>query len=144
MEISNNKRNFYTDSSIYLTGSLISGIVPLIVLPITTRYLTPSDYGVIAIFIMFGSVSSGLLSLGLQSATFRFYFKYQKLNDLDGFKLLNISIIYFICIIFVVFCVFCFFMSDWISHYFFDNKFAKELIPLSFINGCFNFLGNYL
>ena len=122
MEQKNTKRSFLADSSIYLTGTSVSAIVPILILPIITRYLTPSDYGIYAIFILFGSVTSGLLSFGLKAATYRFYFEYQQLGDYRGFRIINSSSLYFISILFFVFGIFCIFNSKWISDYFFENK----------------------
>ena len=143
MRKTNTKRSFFADSFIYIFGSSISLIVPLLTLPITTRFLTPSDYGVVAIFIMFGQVSSSLLSLSLNSATYRFYFEYQAKGDSKGFRILNTSNLYFITIVFIFSGLLCFFKADWIADFFFNQEISSILIPLAFINGCLDFMANY-
>ncbi|SVC97143.1 uncharacterized protein METZ01_LOCUS349997, partial [marine metagenome] len=40
--------SFIRSSLIYLFGSGINGVLPLLFLPILTRYLTPTDYGIVA------------------------------------------------------------------------------------------------
>ena len=40
--------SFIQSSTIYIIGSFLHGIFPLLLLPIFTRYLLPSDYGIVA------------------------------------------------------------------------------------------------
>lgn len=43
-------KSFIGGTSIYLASNIISGVIPFILLPILTRYLTPSEYGEVAMF----------------------------------------------------------------------------------------------
>src|SRR5919201_2288858 len=61
-------------SAIYGIGGLVSRIIAIFLLPLYTRYLTPSDYGAIETLIALTAVLTVLLRLGTQSAFFRFYF----------------------------------------------------------------------
>jgi O-antigen/teichoic acid export membrane protein len=61
-------------SAIYGLGGLVSRIVAIFLLPLYTRYLSPSDYGVVETMIALTAVLSIVLALGITSAFFRFYF----------------------------------------------------------------------
>ena len=39
---------FFRGSFTYLSGSILNSALPLLVVPILTRYLTPADYGIMA------------------------------------------------------------------------------------------------
>ena len=71
------QRSFLKDSSIYIIANVGSIAITFVTLPIFTRYLSPADYGIMALFVMFGQISAGLLSISLHDATYRYYFKYK-------------------------------------------------------------------
>lgn len=59
------KSPFLRDSGVYFGGSLVNGLLPLALVPIFTRFLTPEDYGIVAtstvllnIFVILQGVSS--------------------------------------------------------------------------------------
>src|SRR6266496_3392406 len=62
-------------SAIYGLRGLVSRIIAILLLPLYTRYLSPSAYGVIETLIALVAVLTVLLRLGTQSAFFRFYFE---------------------------------------------------------------------
>ncbi len=61
-------------SVIYGVGGLIQRIVAVLLLPLYTRYLNPSDYGAIEALVALSAVIFALLRAGIQSSFFRFYF----------------------------------------------------------------------
>ncbi|GIU93770.1 MAG: polysaccharide biosynthesis protein [Gaiellaceae bacterium] len=61
-------------SAIYGLGGLISRILAVLLLPLYTRYLTPSDYGKVETLIALTTVIGIVLRLGIHSAFFRFTF----------------------------------------------------------------------
>jgi O-antigen/teichoic acid export membrane protein len=64
-------------SLIYGLGGLIQRIVAVLLLPLYTRYLSPSDYGAIEVLVALTAVIFALLRAGIQSSFFRFYFNAQ-------------------------------------------------------------------
>ena len=62
-------------SAIYGVGGLIQRIVAVLLLPLYTRYLSPSDYGAIEALVALSAVIFALLRAGIQSSFFRFYFR---------------------------------------------------------------------
>ena len=61
-------------SAIYGLGGLVSRILAVLLLPLYTRYLTPSDYGKVETLIALTTVAGIALRMGITSAFFRFYF----------------------------------------------------------------------
>jgi O-antigen/teichoic acid export membrane protein len=61
-------------SVVYGLGGLVSRILAVFLLPLYTRYLTPSDYGEVETLIALTTVLGIVLQLGIGSAFFRFYF----------------------------------------------------------------------
>ena len=62
-------------SAIYGLGGLIQRIVAVLLLPVYTRYLSPSDYGAIEALVALSAVVFAILRAGIQSSFFRFYFQ---------------------------------------------------------------------
>ena len=61
-------------SAIYGLGGLVSRVLAILLLPLYTRYLSPSDYGAIETLVAASAVLVTLLRAGISSAFFRFYF----------------------------------------------------------------------
>ena len=61
-------------SVIYGLGGLVSRILAVLLLPLYTRYLSPSDYGKVETLIALTTVAGIVLRMGITSAFFRFYF----------------------------------------------------------------------
>jgi O-antigen/teichoic acid export membrane protein len=63
-------------SAIYGLGGLVSRILAVLLLPLYTRYLSPSDYGKVETLIALTTVAGIILRFGISSAFFRFYFDF--------------------------------------------------------------------
>jgi O-antigen/teichoic acid export membrane protein len=61
-------------SAIYGLGGLVQRIVAVLLLPLYTRYLNPSDYGAIEALVALSAVVITLLRAAIQNSFFRFYF----------------------------------------------------------------------
>ena len=61
-------------SAIYGLGGLVQRILAVLLLPLYTRYLSPSDYGKVETLIALTTVTGIVLRFGITSAFFRFYF----------------------------------------------------------------------
>jgi O-antigen/teichoic acid export membrane protein len=61
-------------SAIYGLGSIVARVVAVLLLPVYTRYLSPSDYGLIETLVALSAVLTALVAQGMKSAFFRFYF----------------------------------------------------------------------
>ena len=61
-------------SAVYGIGGLVSRFVAVLLLPLYTRYLTPTDYGAVETLVALMAILATVLRLGIASAFFRFYF----------------------------------------------------------------------
>ena len=61
-------------SAIYGLGGIVQRVLAVLLLPVYTRYLTPSDYGVVETLVALTTVAAITLRLGISNAFFRFYF----------------------------------------------------------------------
>src|SRR6056297_3469330 len=66
---------FFKNASIYTVSDIINKLVPFILLPVLTRYLTPADYGIISIFAVFTSILGVFISLETHGAISVNFFK---------------------------------------------------------------------
>lgn len=66
-------REFLKDSVIYAVPSFISRGLALILVPLYTRVLSPSDYGSLDLFIIFASIVNLTIALEVSQAVARFY-----------------------------------------------------------------------
>ena len=112
--------SFIKKSSVYFISNIIASGVTIGSLPILTRHLSPSDYGVFALFITFGQVCTGVLSLGLSTASYKYFFDYKE--KIEDYKILNTTNIVMNFIIFIFFGFIVYFLSPWISSYLFDGE----------------------
>ncbi len=65
------KKSFY-----YMAASFLPMAVNFVLLPVFTRYLSPQDYGILALIQCFIAFLPIILSLQIQSSVGRFYFEY--------------------------------------------------------------------
>ena len=131
----------YKDTSKYLFTSFICTAISFITLPVYTRYLTPVDYGIVALFLLFANVSSGLISVGIHKATYRYYFKFK--DDMDTFINLHSSNVLFLFTVFLLSGIIIYHLADWFSSTLFDNKIGGTLIKWSFLSGCMQYVFIY-
>ncbi len=66
---------FFRDTSIYTLSDILNKMIPFALLPVLTRYLTPEDYGIIAMFFVFTSVLGIVMTLETNTAIRVNFFK---------------------------------------------------------------------
>ncbi|MFR9701351.1 lipopolysaccharide biosynthesis protein [Aeromonas sanarellii] len=101
-------------STIYLASNILNALVPFLLLPILTRYLTPDEYGQIA---MFQTLITGLAALtGLNAvgaANRKFYDK----HDASALALFNGTCLHILLLSSLTLGVVCFFLSAELSQW---------------------------
>jgi O-antigen/teichoic acid export membrane protein len=127
----------------YSYVNLATSFISFILLPFYTHYLNSKDFGIIAIFLLFGPLTCNFLSLGLGQASLRFYYEFNKNNDHKKFMLLHTSNIIFISLIFFIFYLIIFKFSEIISFFLFKDKNFDYLIIKSYFYGVNLFFVNY-
>lgn len=68
------KKSFFSGSVIYLIANISSASIPFLLLPILTRYLKPTEYGEIAIFLAILSALPAFVGLNVAGAANRKFF----------------------------------------------------------------------
>ena len=129
------------DTKFYFISNIASLFIAIFSLPIFTRLLSPSDFAILALFVLFGSLMTQIISLSLSDASSKFFF-----DDLDFIKI-NSTNVLTVLLIFILFGFFVFLLSEKISNYIFDNKIPASLVMVSYFYGCiiwfYNYLNNY-
>ena len=77
-KIKNNR--IIISAGIYTLTSIINSAIPFLLLPILTRFLTPSDYGMISMFGILVNVISPFTGLSVHGAIGRIYYDRQKID----------------------------------------------------------------
>ena len=72
------KTKLIKNSTAYTLTELLPYMVSFIMMPIYTRYMEPSDYGILALVNAFKSTLLPFVGLQLKSAVPRFFFEYEK------------------------------------------------------------------
>ena len=67
-------KNLFKSSLVYGLGAIAGPIVAFFLLPVYTRYLTPSDYGILETLVTTTSILSIFLIFGMDNSLFRFSF----------------------------------------------------------------------
>lgn len=98
------KTKAINDVSIYMIGTLARHIVGFLMLPVYTRYLTPEDYGVVALLMVSLSVFELFFGARVGDAIQKFYFENNEQeyrNTLVSTALISSSLISFVAYIFL-------------------------------------------
>src|SRR5213593_796861 len=117
-------------SVIYGLGGLVSRILAVLLLPLYTRYLSPSDYGKVETLIALTTVLGILLAMGITSAFFRFYFDS---TDPERRLLVVRTSFWFTMGMATVGLVLGVALSSPISSILFGSSSANELVAASFV-----------
>lgn len=103
------KGKLFKASGVYLFSSFLNSVIPFLLLPILTRFLTPGDYGMVSMFMVLVSFTSPFTGLSTGGAVFKQYL------DLDllemGRYIFNVLVILVTSSI-VVFLMYMLFRSD--------------------------------
>ncbi|RPJ83929.1 MAG: hypothetical protein EHM13_06210, partial [Acidobacteria bacterium] len=67
-------KNLFRNLAIYGVGDVATSLVSLLLLPVYTQYLTPSDYGVIAMLLTIEAVAKITFRWGVDTAFMRLYY----------------------------------------------------------------------
>jgi O-antigen/teichoic acid export membrane protein len=74
-------RRLASDSVIYGLGSVANQALSFLLLPLYTQYLTPADYGTLALLGAAGGVLALIVNAGVQSGLTRIFFDYENEDD---------------------------------------------------------------
>lgn len=125
----------------YLAPMLLKSITPLITFPILTRFLTPSDFGVIALVTNFTPLIVGLLSCNVDVATRRYYFEYRN-NFSDLCALINTTVV-FLLLVFIFSLPVMYLLKNFLSAKIIGNPSCGLAIFISYVTACLSVLVAY-
>lgn len=124
-------------AGIYAVGVILNRAVSFLMLPIYTRVLTPSDYGIMEILELTVDVVSIVTGMGIIQGLFKFYYQTDSEDDRK-----NVVSTIFVMIIsfYAISCTAGVLLSDLISGLVFRNHEYAYFIQISFVNLFLSFL----
>lgn len=72
------KNSFFRNSVLYTLGAMMTPLIGVLMLPIYTKYLTTSEYGILTTILMLLGLFQLLFLLGLNGSITRFYYEYEE------------------------------------------------------------------
>lgn len=116
---------------LYLLPFLMRSVLPIITLPIFTRFLSPNDYGILALVVIYVTLVVGLSNLGMITIFERNYF--EEKTHLARTRLMW-SLIFLVMLLLMVFTVLSVHFESAITTYFFGIKLPSKLLLYSFLH----------
>ena len=124
-------------AGIYSIGVLLNRAISFLMLPVYTRFLTPSDYGMIEILEVTVEIVSIVTGMGVLYGLAKFYYQYQEEKDRNEL----VSTLFILTIfIFLSTAVMGILTSSYISFLIFDTDEYSFLISIAFVNLFLQFL----
>jgi O-antigen/teichoic acid export membrane protein len=108
--------SFFKNSSIYLSSNILNALVPFLLLPILTQYLSPVEYGQIAMFQTLISGLAVLTGVNTVGAASRFFYETEYYEERAYYNGACIHVLFLSCIF--LFCIAIFFhsyLSAWLN-----------------------------
>ncbi len=94
------------NSIIYLSSSILSKSVPFLLLPIMTTYLTPKEYGVLSIYLIFITLYNAFIGMNMHANISKNFFKVPKeeLSSFIGniFYILGFTFIFYLSVTYII------------------------------------------
>jgi len=72
--------SLFKNTGIYTTTSLINAAIPFFILPVLTRYLSPTDYGIVSMFTLLTTLISPLIGVNVSGAITRRYYDQDRID----------------------------------------------------------------
>ncbi|MBU4277667.1 MAG: oligosaccharide flippase family protein [Proteobacteria bacterium] len=104
-------KGLISNSIVYSLPPIISSVGNLILLPIWTAYLSPTDYGILTMLAVAGNIMTLLVWLNINSGVLRFYHQYQGEERPKYLGTMAIGVLVWSLLVSSVFIVFIHFLS---------------------------------
>ena len=121
-------------SAIFGIAHFFNRIISFLLLPVYTRFLTPTDYGIKELVGLTVDVTGILLAMAISSAVMRFYFEYDEAKDRN--EVISTAMI-LIGAIGTAACVLVSFGTDALAKYILDNSELGYFFQIAFISMVF-------
>ena len=132
-------KNFGKDSLIYGFGSAVGKIISIFLVPFYSNALSPAEYGLLAVAGLLSQFTDPLLSLGLNSALFRYFSQSKNIKEENTYLITAFIIktsFTLVCLIFI------YFLFPYIDSFLFNNKLTNKLFALILLNIFFSSFGS--
>jgi O-antigen/teichoic acid export membrane protein len=86
------KSTLFKSTIVYGFSSALNAAIPLLILPILTRYLNPDDYGMLTVFMTLIAVCNVLIGLNTNGAIFNKYFFSKTIASTNFTRYLNTTL----------------------------------------------------
>lgn len=97
-----NKAKIYSNTGWYSFSIIMSQLIGIISLPILTLYLSPDEFGIVALVTTFNTLAASLGSLQIFKSVIRLYYDYDEERKRDFFSTLFYTVIIFGVLIFII------------------------------------------
>ncbi len=131
---------FLKHSSVYGLGTIFAQSVGFLLLPLYTKYLTPADYGVMAIVEVVKGVVGLVISMGVVESLSRFYYEYAD-KYARNVVVSTGYLIVFVCVLFAFPLVLV--ISSVLSEVIFFSSKYELLFMVALLSLLFNVIADY-
>ena len=123
----------------YILSFVFKNLLPLLILPLLTRYLTVEDFGLYALSLFYGIFCAGVINLGLLGIFERNFFE---LNPLDRKNILFTILIFVIMNMFILLLI-TYSYAEKISIHIFQESQINDLLIWALIFQSFKSFNQY-
>lgn len=138
-------KSFIKNSAIYTIATVLTRGIAIFLVPIYTRYLTPSEYGIIDYFMILASIINLTIALEISQAVVRYY--QDSVNIKEKRSYVSTAFLFTI-FVYVLYFLISFVFSSELSSLFLDDENMSVLFMIASgaiaTNGIFYFVQNQL
>lgn len=122
---------------IYGFGSILSAGIGFLLIPLYTRLLSPSDYGILSLLTITSSIAGTVFQMGMNSAMFRSYYDY---DDAQSRSRVISSAFYILLTSFLLLAILGYFLSPFLSRSVIGDSAYTKYLYLAIATTGFGFL----
>lgn len=100
IKLSNDLKELIYHSKNYISADLLTKGLAFLTLPIFTRWMTTSEYGIMSVYISFTGILAVIFSFGIRGAISRYY--YEANNDFFSFLSSNLWFVFITSLVFTI------------------------------------------
>lgn len=138
-------KSFIRNSAIYTIATVLTRGIAIFLIPIYTRYLTPTEYGIIDYFVILASIINLTIALEISQAVVRYY---QDAVGIEEKRNYVATAFIFTIFVYVLYFITSFVFASELSYLFLDDEHMSVLFIIASgaiaTNGIFYFVQNQL
>lgn len=138
-------KSFIRNSAIYTIATVLTRGIAIFLIPIYTRYLTPTEYGIIDYFVILASIINLTIALEISQAVVRYY---QDAVGIEEKRSYVATAFIFTIFVYALYFIISFVFAGELSYLFLDDEHMSALFIIASgaiaTNGIFYFVQNQL